>query len=592
MCNAGAFVGAGVGQSASLCAGSAADDAAELGGGLQFGRGGGVDRAGSGRALGEARYLVGIVEVALRDPSGGADSTARSAAPGRYAPDEVRAALTLTHRAAENEVSFACALVVGLPLVFAALWDGRIDRAKAWVFVHHLADLPVELAAEVCAAILPEAGGLTTGQLHVRIAKLIIKLDPERARDEYEKAVTQRAVVGYLNPDGTAVITGNGLAPDEAAAASERIARLAAAARRAGHPRSIDQIRADVYIRLLDGRFDLLTRDQMITALLADTNADGDAGVPDTRGAADPAAGDRPGTVHDPAPHTTGDPTDDPTGDKLAGRVSGVEVRARLDTLIGLNELPGELPGWGPVIAPITRRLLARQHNAQWRWAVADPDGRLLTEGLTRRRPSGTEPPDHLADGGVVELHIPVGVLARLATDPPPGWARVIADIADQHTRATTTGGRARLDSHPGRRLPGDALRRHIQIRDRTCCAPGCRRPARQSEQDHTLAHHAGGPTVSANLDPACAHDHDLKHRGGWTVTQPRPGRFIWASPLGRTTTPGANPSPTPTPPRARTSIHPRSDTPAPTPAQTPVRVPAPRPVARPRRPPGSADHR
>jgi hypothetical protein len=32
-----------------------------------------------------------------------------------------------------------------------------------------------------------------------------------------------------------------------------------------------------------------------------------------------------------------------------------------------------------------------------------------------------------------------------------------------------------------------------------------------------------------------CDHDHDVKHRAGWTVTQPEPGTFIWHSPLGGT---------------------------------------------------------
>lgn len=186
---------------------------------------------------------------------------------------------------------------------------------------------------------------------------MIIALDPERARDEYEKAVTQRAVVGHLKADGTAVVAGNGLAPEEAAA-TERIAHLASAVKRAGHPGLIDHIRADVCIRLLDGRFEQLTRQQMITALLADA---GHANT-DTDTTADSV------TVN-PAGDTA-------TRDTTVGRMPGVEIRARSDTVIGLNELPGELPGRGSIIAPIVRRLVARQHRAAWRWAVTGPDGR------------------------------------------------------------------------------------------------------------------------------------------------------------------------------------------------------------------------
>jgi hypothetical protein len=485
---------------------------------------------GWGRLLAhvQAGYLAAMVDVGRRDPGGGDASTARLDVPGRYAADEIRAALTLTLRAAEREHEFAEAVVMTLPSVHAALSAGEIDRGKAWVFVQHLADLPGELAATVCAVLLPKAGGLTTGQLGAQLATLIIKLDPDRAQDQYTKALTRRAVVGYLKPDGTAVISGSGLAPDEAAAATARIDHLARAAKRAGHPDPIDHIRADLYIRLLDGRFEQLARDEIITALLAAaTNtetavaADTGADVPDT---------DEPDLDDNRTDDTITHDTDTDSAD--VGTVLGVEVRARLDTLLGLNELPGELPGWGHLIAPITRRLVARQHHAQWHWVVTDADGQLISEGITRRRPAGTDPPDHHAHGGIVELQVPATVLARLATDPPPAWARLIGDIAAQHAHATTTA--TRLDENPDRRLPGDTLRRHVQIRDRTCTAPGCRRSARHCDQDHTVEYHTGGTTTRANLGPACRHHHNLRHRGGWTVHQPQPGHFVWTSPLHR----------------------------------------------------------
>jgi hypothetical protein len=139
---------------------------------------------GWGRLLAhvQAGYLAAMVEVGRRDPGGGDASTARLDVPGRYAADEIRAALTLTLRAAEREHEFAEAVVITLPSVHAALSAGKIDRAKAWVFVQHLADLPGELAATVCAVLLPKTGGLTTGQLGAQLATPIIKLDPDRPR--------------------------------------------------------------------------------------------------------------------------------------------------------------------------------------------------------------------------------------------------------------------------------------------------------------------------------------------------------------------------------------------------------------------------
>ena len=44
----------------------------------------------------------------------------------------------------------------------------------------------------------------------------------------------------------------------------------------------------------------------------------------------------------------------------------------------------------------------------------------------------------------------------------------------------------------------GAALRRHIQIRDRYCVFPGCRRTARACDIDHTVEFRDGGPTTAA----------------------------------------------------------------------------------------------
>lgn len=65
-----------------------------------------------------------------------------------------------------------------------------------------------------------------------------------------------------------------------------------------------------------------------------------------------------------------------------------------------------------------------------------------------------------------------------------------------------------------------------------TCSHPGCRRPARRCDLDHTRDHARGGPTVRANLGPGCDRHHPLKHGRGWRLRQPAPGFFVWTSPL------------------------------------------------------------
>ena len=55
----------------------------------------------------------------------------------------------------------------------------------------------------------------------------------------------------------------------------------------------------------------------------------------------------------------------------------------------------------------------------------------------------------------------------------------------------------------------------------------------RACDIDHTTRPRAGGPTSHDNLGLLCRHHHRLKHEGGWTLTQPKPGTFQWQSPAG-----------------------------------------------------------
>ena len=104
----------------------------------------------------------------------------------------------------------------------------------------------------------------------------------------------------------------------------------------------------------------------------------------------------------------------------------------------------------------------------------------------------------------------------------------MLADIAHQYAARD----RRDLDAHPHDRLPRAALRRHTQIRDRSCVGVGCRHRPTRCDQDHTVEYRHGGPTIAADLGPLCRHDHVLKGHG-WTLQQPSPGTFIWTSPLG-----------------------------------------------------------
>ncbi len=81
---------------------------------------------------------------------------------------------------------------------------------------------------------------------------------------------------------------------------------------------------------------------------------------------------------------------------------------------------------------------------------------------------------------------------------------------------------------------PSRLLRHLIEARTPRCTAPGCRRPAAQCDQDHTIPYQAGGRTCECGLGPLCRRHHRCKHAQGWRLEQPEPGVFVWITPARR----------------------------------------------------------
>ena len=206
---------------------------------------------------------------------------------------------------------------------------------------------------------------------------------------------------------------------------------------------------------------------------------------------------------------------------------------------MGGDQRPGELLGWGPVHAELACDL-ARSLPSWW-CVLTDEGGAPLAVVPIRRRPPPTAPATTPATAAVrgrrvgeCWLEVTADMLKFLNTMDDigmfePGWSRVLAEITTSLQNAPT----GPPNGDPTARLPGAALRRWIHIRDRRCSFPGCRAPAHRVDADHTIEHSRGGPTVDTHLAPACDHDHMLRHEGGWTVTQTRPGHVVWTSPLG-----------------------------------------------------------
>jgi hypothetical protein len=246
---------------------------------------------------------------------------------------ETRAALRLTRRAAETELHMALELARRVPQVLDALEAGLIDNRRARAIVHGVTHLDDDTAHRVVDAVIDDAPRLTTGQLTARLRKLAITVDPHQAEKRYHHAVEQRAIRTQATEAGTTNLYATDLAPDQAARVMAHLNHAARTLRNQGDPRSMDQLRADVFIGLLQGT------------------------------------------------HT-----------RCGGKPGGVNLTTDLETLTRLAEHPGELAGYGPVIADIARQITEHQHQSQWTYTITDPDtGMLIDAGTTRRRPNAAQ---------------------------------------------------------------------------------------------------------------------------------------------------------------------------------------------------------
>jgi len=352
-----------------------------------------------------------------------------------YVFAEVAFALSWTRNKADLEVGLALDLCDNVPAVFDALNSGLIDIGKARVFSRELEYVEEAQARRVADLLLadrdgrgPEAARCTTGQLGARLRRLFLAVDPDAVRTRHTKAIADRGLYHASSANGTAVLSAYHLPKDKAAAAWEHVDAIARASKAAGgEDRTLDQLRADIFADLL-------------------------AGVgPHTAGYATPAH--RKGVIH---------------------------LHIGLSTLAGLSDRPGEIDGFGPVLADLARQTAAQMADrAQWRFTVTGPDGTPVAEGRLSRR--------------AIREAITAGRL---------------------HYRPTT--GQAHF----------------VRARDITCRAPGCRRPAVRCDLDHVHDWNWGGPTIVDNLCCLCRACHRLKHEGGYEIQRTSLG-FAWTTPRG-----------------------------------------------------------
>jgi hypothetical protein len=384
----------------------------------------------------QAQLLSDLHAIGQRcDTAIGADP-----ARGRWAEVEIAFALRWTSRAAANQLGLADDLCDRLPAVHAALNTGVIDVPKARVFADVTCGLDTPLARQVADQVLDQAGGWTTGQLRARLQRLVLAADPQAAARRAKQAITGRRVQARLTDAGSGELCGHDLPPERVAAAMERLTAIARAAKNDGDTRRIDQLRADVLLDLLVGdgiaagdpitnptstagqpdhpqhrsqpphpfesenaEADAVERDVVEGEGVERDAVESDAVESDAveRDAVEGDDGVDPDHAElaalylagfDQLPTTRPQPATDRARGAMPGPRKGViELQVPLTTLLGLAEHPGDLGGWGPVVADIARQVVAQQADATWRFSVYDQLGELAVHGITRRRPTAED---------------------------------------------------------------------------------------------------------------------------------------------------------------------------------------------------------
>jgi Domain of unknown function (DUF222) len=271
----------------------------------------------------------------------------------RGAASIISAELRLSPSAAVTRVTLACELVDELPATLAELAAGRIDGYRARVIADQtrpLAQAP-ELRRRVEATLLTRASRQTATQLRAAAVKAVLAADPAGAEQRHRTARAGR----YLSPpgpepDGMASLP-NRLPAADAAALYTAIDAAARQQQKANpdDKRTLDQLRADVLAGL---------------------------------GWSALAAGHL-GCCHPDCGHLN-----QPLGNRRGGRPAAVNVTVAYTTLIGVDDQPAHLQGYGPITAEVAGRIAA---HGTWRRLLTDPvSGAVLDVGRERYTP----PPD------------------------------------------------------------------------------------------------------------------------------------------------------------------------------------------------------
>jgi hypothetical protein len=356
---------------------------------------------------------------------------------------ELSCALRMPRSTVHDRLRDASALRDRFPGAWVALREAELTHTHVRVLLDETAKLPDDACGHVEDTVLARAHQQTVAQFRKAVRRAALAADPRSAEERHEAARAERDTTVRPLADGMAELIVTGPAED------------------------VEAIRAATW-----GLADTAQVEARAAAKQADSGPSETSDGPDRRAKAPKIGALRFDAMLAMTLHVlTGCGTLPAAGDQH-GRRPNVQVTVALSTLLGLDEQPAVLDGYGPVTPGAARRL-AVDPTSTWRRLVTDPMGRLQDYGRTTYRP-----PQDLIDH----------VTAEHPTCRFPSCSLPSRRAEIDHRRAWTDGGptnAANLDplctpdhltKHNGlwdvERLPDGTLRWHSRLTGRVYDAP------------------------------------------------------------------------------------------------------------------------
>jgi hypothetical protein len=288
--------------------------------------------------------VAGLEPTELDNFYDGPDSTER---------EDIATALRLAPQTAQNRIDVARTLVGHLPNVCSALATGEISASHATSIAREVADIidrkvPIATIRKIEEVAIAHAEFHTPSQVTNKVRATIAKMAPEEFEAEAAEAREDRRVEIHPEKHGMATLIAFLPAADAQTVmlAIEKLARIRQRDERAG-------------VNTAGGLFDLHYIDQLRADAL-------------TQLASSYLATSKDEALSHRRPIT-------------------VNLTIDLNTLLGMDENPGILSGYGAIPASVARELAA---DGKWRRFITDPHtGALLDYGR-----ESYEPPQALAD--------------------------------------------------------------------------------------------------------------------------------------------------------------------------------------------------